>query len=62
MTAPFRPIAEYYAGRRNGAPLREVVISASPMQRHQPIARIAVAGKAEARKVAAAHGATPWNF
>ena len=23
---------------------------------------IAVAGKREARKVAAAHGATPWNF
>ena len=30
--------------------------------RREWLGTIAVAGKREARKVAAAHGATPWNF
>lgn len=47
--------AHYYASSKT----KFVVISTTL----RPVGeRIAVAGKAEARKVAAAHDAKPWNF
>lgn len=47
--------AHYFASKKT----KFVVISEGPRPDGK---RIAVAGKVEARKVAAQHNATPWNF
>lgn len=51
--------AHYFASRTE----KYLVIVEGPSLRgHAADVRIPVAGKAEARKIAAARGAQPWNF
>lgn len=55
--------AHYFAGRRNNQPVRELIIANGPsIAEPNVVARMDVAGKAEARKIAAQRGAQCWNF
>ncbi len=54
--------AHYFAGRVSGTPVKYLIIAEGPSLRGNEGERINVAGKVEARKIAAERGAQCWNF